>query len=204
MELDEAVQRVLRHHVKLIALCLAVGLGLGWVISLGTARRYSASARIVIGTRGTRCRFQDEVLVDQPLEGAIEGGRPEPHLAFGAREDLLHDAVPVLFLFRQGEEYMKPVGFEGEEAFGCARLGHDEYIYRLIYSPHDEGSQGGDWRRGEGFTKRKGGFQSGSIAQSVDSGDHRHQCPRRGLERSRWRGGRYAWRIGEALGCAQE
>lgn len=64
MELDEAVQRVLRHHVKLIALCLAVGLGLGWVISLGTARHYSASARIIIDAPDPKSSVESGALAD--------------------------------------------------------------------------------------------------------------------------------------------
>jgi len=64
MELDEAVQRVLRHHVKLIALCLAVGLGLGWVISLGSARHYSASARIVIDAPDPKSSVESGALAD--------------------------------------------------------------------------------------------------------------------------------------------
>src|ERR1051326_789765 len=38
---------------------------------------------------------------------------------------------------------------------------------------------------------------------STDERDKITSVSRR-LERSRWRGGRYAWRIGEAFGCAQE
>jgi uncharacterized protein involved in exopolysaccharide biosynthesis len=64
MELDEAVQRVLRHHVKLIALWLAIGLGLGWVISLGTPRRYSASARIVIDAPDPKSSVEAGALAD--------------------------------------------------------------------------------------------------------------------------------------------
>jgi len=64
MELDEAVQRVLRHHVKLIALCLAVGLGLGWAISLGSARHYSASARIVFDSADPKNSVEAGALAD--------------------------------------------------------------------------------------------------------------------------------------------
>ena len=73
MELDEAVQRVLRHHVKLIALCLAVGLGLGWVISLGAVRHYSASARIVIDAPDPKSSVESGALADTARGIATSG-----------------------------------------------------------------------------------------------------------------------------------
>jgi capsular polysaccharide biosynthesis protein len=64
MELDEAVQRVLRHHVKLIAGCLAVGLALGWAVSFRTPRRYSASARIVMDAPDPKSPVEAGALAD--------------------------------------------------------------------------------------------------------------------------------------------
>ncbi len=47
MELDEAIQRIVRHHLKLIALCAALGVALGFAASQGAAT-YTASARVVM------------------------------------------------------------------------------------------------------------------------------------------------------------
>jgi capsular polysaccharide biosynthesis protein len=47
VELDEAIQRIVRHHWKLIAVCAAFGVTLGLVLSQG-ASTYTASARVVL------------------------------------------------------------------------------------------------------------------------------------------------------------
>ena len=46
---------------------------------------------------------------------AVKRWGPEAHLAGGAVEDVLHDAVAVLFSAGEGEHDVEPLRFKGEE-----------------------------------------------------------------------------------------
>lgn len=48
MELNEAVQRIILRHLKIVVGCLIAGLGLGYVAASGSPALYSATARLVL------------------------------------------------------------------------------------------------------------------------------------------------------------
>ena len=77
-------------------------------------------------------RLLDEVGFNQPLDRAVERGRPEANLAGGAVEHVLHNAVAVLLPAGEGEHDVEPLRFEREKGMDPG-LGHDENIYQLIY-----------------------------------------------------------------------
>src|ERR1035438_3428750 len=60
-----------------------------------------AAPRVVQIWRGAAVGLGNQVLVHQPLQRAVQRRRPEARLATGALEDLLHDAVAMLFLVVQ-------------------------------------------------------------------------------------------------------
>src|SRR5438093_990989 len=80
-----------------------------------------AAARVIQLRRRALARFFDELLIHEALERAVEGRRPEPYLAGGAIEHLLHDSVAVLVLAGKGQQDVKPVRFQGEERFWTGR-----------------------------------------------------------------------------------
>src|SRR5947209_1873782 len=90
-----------------------------------------APARVIQLRRRALARFFDQLLIHEALERAVERRRPEPHLAGGAVEDLLHDSVTVLVLAGEGEEDVKPVRFQREEGFRAFHelICIDQYIY---------------------------------------------------------------------------
>ena len=81
----------------------------------------------------------DEVGIDQALEGSVESGRPDAHRSIRPLQDLLHDAVAVLFRADQRQQNMEPVLVKREE-IGWILLSHCSSIYVGIYrslsSPH--------------------------------------------------------------------
>src|SRR5262245_41300833 len=91
-----------------------------------------AAARVIQLRRRALARFFDQLLIHEPLERAVEGRRPEAHLAGCAVEDLLHDSVTVLVLAGEGQEDVKPVRFQRKERFRGfhGRMYIDQYIYR--------------------------------------------------------------------------
>jgi hypothetical protein len=83
---------------------------------------------------GRGSRFFDQLVLHEALQGAVEGSGPEAHFAASAFDDFLHDGIAVLVASREGEEYVEPVGLEGEEGLGCATVFHDPiYMLKYIY-----------------------------------------------------------------------
>src|ERR1700728_1527815 len=70
----------------------------------------TAAGIVFLGGR-TLFGFLDEVRFDEALEGSVERGGPEMHLAGGAVEDILHDAVAVLFSGGEREHDVEPLRF---------------------------------------------------------------------------------------------
>jgi hypothetical protein len=82
-----------------------------------------AAAGVVELGGGAVVRFPDEVGFNEALDRSIECGGPEVNFAGGAFEDVLHDAVTMLFSAGEREHDVKPLGFEGEEGLEVD-LGH--------------------------------------------------------------------------------
>jgi hypothetical protein len=94
----------------------------GWIASWAHALRIEdklaergeaivAAARVVVGRRWPP-RLG---LLHKAFDRAVERWGPEAHLAGGAVEDVLHDAVAVLFSAGEGEHDVEPLRFKGEE-----------------------------------------------------------------------------------------
>ena len=64
MELTEAVQRILRHHVGLILALVGLGLLVPFLMNVGRDDTYVAFARLSIGAKDTTNAQQTEALVD--------------------------------------------------------------------------------------------------------------------------------------------
>lgn len=92
-----------------------------------------AAPRVVELGRGPVNRFFDEVCIDESLQRAVEGCRPESHFAVSAVEDFLHDAVPVLIFAGEGKQDVEPVRLERQEGFRLRRFGHARFLYQAIY-----------------------------------------------------------------------
>lgn len=71
--------------------------------------------RVVELGRGPVAGFDDHTFLDQPFERAVQGGRPQAHLAVSTLEDVLHDAVPVLFAPGERQQNVKPVAAERQK-----------------------------------------------------------------------------------------
>ncbi len=64
MELTEAAQRILRHHLGLILVLVALGVALPVLVSSGHEDTYVATTRVVIGTTGDTSPEEANALVD--------------------------------------------------------------------------------------------------------------------------------------------
>src|SRR4029453_7521443 len=87
--------------------------------------------RIVELRRRALARLHDQPFLDQPLQGAIQGGRPEAHLTVGTLQDVLHDAVAVLLAADERQENVEPIALERQKTLR-ALSGHRPYVYQLI------------------------------------------------------------------------
>src|ERR1700691_1548356 len=86
-----------------------------------TGETVIAAPRVILFGRWPRGGFFDKIFIYQALERAVHRRRPEPQLAAGAIEDLLHDAVAMLLLAVERQQDMEPMRLKGEKTVGIGQ-----------------------------------------------------------------------------------
>ncbi len=131
-----SVTLVLCHHRLLRLNCLNQLLEpLAFGVEHTAAQRRKAvvaAAGVVELGSGPVTGLLNQVGLDQPLDRAVQRGRPEADFPGGALQYFLHDPVAVLFFSGEGQHDMEPLCFKGKEGLD-PRFGHVGYIYQVIY-----------------------------------------------------------------------
>src|SRR4029434_1385802 len=87
--------------------------------------------------RGALAEFDDQSVVNQPLQRAIQCCGPQSDLTFCAFQHLLHDAVAVLLATHEGNQYVAPVALEWQERLRSLSWHSGGYISSHIYISQD-------------------------------------------------------------------
>jgi hypothetical protein len=88
----------------------------------------AAALVVELGGR-TLAQFLDQLLVEHPLDRAIQGARTELEVTVRARRDILHDRVAVAVLVGQGHEDVKRRRGKGKKVVDVS--GHTPSISTL-------------------------------------------------------------------------
>src|SRR5262245_58757018 len=91
-----------------------------------------ATTGIVELRRWALARLDDQALLDQPFQRAVQRCWPQPHLSAAAFQHVLHDAVAMLLATDQADENVEPVALERQERLGL-RYWHANCISSDIY-----------------------------------------------------------------------
>src|SRR5688572_22192416 len=78
--------------------------------------------------------LDDEIVVQHPLNRAIEGAWTEAHLAVGARQHFLDDAVAVAILVGEGHQDVEHGRWQRQERIDASGLSHGTYYIHSGYT----------------------------------------------------------------------